>query len=383
MKWEFTRAAAGRPASTSSATPTRASRAPSRTACILTERAGPGVRGHDHRRLRDRRRPRASCTCAASTPTCAPSSSSVLAAAARRGPARQERRRQGGLRLRHPHPDGRRRLRLRRGDRAASAPARACAATPRTARRSRPRRATSASPTCGQQRRDLLLRGPRSWSRAPAGSPSIGSKGSPGTKLLSISGDCKRPGVYEVPFGITLAERAEAGGRRGRDRRAGRRPERPDDRPDGVRPHDLLRRPGHRRLGHGLRPGARPARDRRHVLHGVLRRRELRLLHAVPGRATCCCKERLDAILRRPRRAGRPRLPARSSARRSRPPSRCGLGQTSPNPVLDLAGELPRRSTRRGRSRRRTGAPPAFDLAAAVRRGRGIAGRTSSHRSSG
>jgi [NiFe] hydrogenase diaphorase moiety large subunit len=35
---------------------------------------------------------------------------------------------------------------------------------------------------------------------------SLGSKGSPGTKLLSISGDCARPGVFEVPFGITLRE---------------------------------------------------------------------------------------------------------------------------------------------------------------------------------
>ncbi len=34
----------------------------------------------------------------------------------------------------------------------------------------------------------------------------IGSTGSKGTKLLSISGDCKSPGVYEVPFGITLRE---------------------------------------------------------------------------------------------------------------------------------------------------------------------------------
>jgi [NiFe] hydrogenase diaphorase moiety large subunit len=34
----------------------------------------------------------------------------------------------------------------------------------------------------------------------------FGSKGSTGTKLLSISGDCRAPGVYEVPFGITLAE---------------------------------------------------------------------------------------------------------------------------------------------------------------------------------
>ena len=32
----------------------------------------------------------------------------------------------------------------------------------------------------------------------------LGSKGSAGTKLLSVSGDCQSPGVYEVPFGITV-----------------------------------------------------------------------------------------------------------------------------------------------------------------------------------
>ncbi|MGQ9662078.1 MAG: NAD(P)H-dependent oxidoreductase subunit E [Kiritimatiellia bacterium] len=33
----------------------------------------------------------------------------------------------------------------------------------------------------------------------------LGSKASTGTKLLSISGDCRQPGVYEVPFGIKLS----------------------------------------------------------------------------------------------------------------------------------------------------------------------------------
>ena len=33
-----------------------------------------------------------------------------------------------------------------------------------------------------------------------------GSPASSGTKLLSISGDCHRPGVYELPFGVTLRE---------------------------------------------------------------------------------------------------------------------------------------------------------------------------------
>ena len=34
----------------------------------------------------------------------------------------------------------------------------------------------------------------------------LGTKGSAGTKLLSISGDCQKPGVYEVEFGIKISE---------------------------------------------------------------------------------------------------------------------------------------------------------------------------------
>ena len=42
--------------------------------------------------------------------------------------------------------------------------------------------------------------------KSPGWFAQFGSKGSPGTKLLSISGDCAKPGVYEVEFGITLGE---------------------------------------------------------------------------------------------------------------------------------------------------------------------------------
>ena len=35
---------------------------------------------------------------------------------------------------------------------------------------------------------------------------SVGTEASAGHKLFSISGDCERPGVYEFPFGITVAE---------------------------------------------------------------------------------------------------------------------------------------------------------------------------------
>jgi [NiFe] hydrogenase diaphorase moiety large subunit len=41
----------------------------------------------------------------------------------------------------------------------------------------------------------------------------MGSARTAGTKVLSIAGDCRKPGVYEVPFGITpraLLEMAEA-----------------------------------------------------------------------------------------------------------------------------------------------------------------------------
>jgi len=35
---------------------------------------------------------------------------------------------------------------------------------------------------------------------------SRGTEASPGTKLLSISGDCDKPGIYEIPFGMTIVE---------------------------------------------------------------------------------------------------------------------------------------------------------------------------------
>ncbi|MCC2110466.1 MAG: NADP oxidoreductase, partial [Hyphomicrobiales bacterium] len=34
----------------------------------------------------------------------------------------------------------------------------------------------------------------------------FGTDKSPGTKLLSVAGDCARPGIYEVPFGITVGD---------------------------------------------------------------------------------------------------------------------------------------------------------------------------------
>ena len=40
----------------------------------------------------------------------------------------------------------------------------------------------------------------------------MGTEGSTGTKLFSISGDCLTPGIYELPYGLTVAELAEMAG---------------------------------------------------------------------------------------------------------------------------------------------------------------------------
>jgi [NiFe] hydrogenase diaphorase moiety large subunit len=45
--------------------------------------------------------------------------------------------------------------------------------------------------------------------RGAAWFSAIGTKASKGTKLLSVCGDCERPGVYEVPYGISVTELLE------------------------------------------------------------------------------------------------------------------------------------------------------------------------------
>ena len=39
-----------------------------------------------------------------------------------------------------------------------------------------------------------------------AGTAAIGTPKSAGSKLISVSGDCPRPGIYEYPFGVTVAQ---------------------------------------------------------------------------------------------------------------------------------------------------------------------------------
>ena len=306
--------------------------------------ARPAVRGHDHRRLRDRRRARASSTCAASTRTCARYLEHVLDAAARRRACSGENIcGKAGLRLRHPHPDGRRRLRLRRGDGADQLLRGRCAATRKTRPPFPAQKGYLGWPTVGQQRRDALLRGAhprdgrrlvrRDRARRAARAPSCSA--SPAT----ASG----PGVYEVPFGITLREVLELCGARGR--RSPSRSAAPRARWSG--PADFDRTICFDDLATGgsvmvFGPGRDVARDRRASSWSSSSRRAAATARPA-GSATCCCKERLERILDGRGEACGPRLPARSWRETVKTTSRCGLGQTSPNPVLSTLAELPRR----------------------------------------
>jgi [NiFe] hydrogenase diaphorase moiety large subunit len=49
----------------------------------------------------------------------------------------------------------------------------------------------------------------RALEHGPGWFAQFGSKGSTGTKLVSVSGDCHRPGVYEIEFGMRLRDLLE------------------------------------------------------------------------------------------------------------------------------------------------------------------------------
>lgn len=169
---------------------------------------------------------------------------------------------------------------------------------------------------------------------------SIGTKESTGSKLLSVAGDCARPGVYDVPFGITMNELLDLVGA-------------PDTAyvqnsgPSGqaVAPKDFGRRIAYEDLSSGgstmIFNAGRDVLDIvRQSMHFFVEescgwctpcRVGTTLLHQgmekiVAGRATYTDMQALESI-------------AITVARMSR----CGLGQMAPNPVLTTMRDFPER----------------------------------------
>lgn len=204
---------------------------------------------------------------------------------------------------------------------------------------------------------------------------SMGSKGSTGTKLLSISGDCMRPGLYEVEFGTTLREvfemcgaespmAAQVGG--------------PSGQMVGEKDFDRTICYDDLATGGALMVFG----EHRNVLEIVSEFMKF-FIHESCGYCTPCragnilLKERLDRVI-----AGNGEAAdldyLEELARTVKSASRCGLGQTSPNPVLSTLENF-RSAYEELLQEPSEGKQPGFDIDSALNEARGLTGRESVH----
>ncbi|MBN1771071.1 MAG: NAD(P)H-dependent oxidoreductase subunit E [Deltaproteobacteria bacterium] len=200
----------------------------------------------------------------------------------------------------------------------------------------------------------------------------IGSEQSSGTKLFSVSGDCRRPGVYELPFGMTLTEfLREVGGDDAQAVQVGG--------PSGT---CVDRGQFGRKLGfEDLPTGGSmivigPQRDILAVASAFM---EFFVEESCGWCAPCrignvLIQERLERI-----RAGKG-LPEdlmylEDLCTTVKKTSRCGLGQTSPNPVATTLQNFRKAYEAKLLSAREDGRQPTFDLRAALSEAVRVQGR--------
>jgi len=211
--------------------------------------------------------------------------------------------------------------------------------------------------------------------KGPGWFAQIGSPGSPGTKLLSISGDCKSPGVYELPFGTKLSELLKLAG--ASDAAAVQ-----IGGPSGtmIGPKDFDRTICHDDLATGGSVMVfGPRRDVLEVAHKFMEF----FIEESCGFCTPC---RVGNVLLAEKLAdiiagkGTPEdldYLARLGAT-VKTASRCGLGQTSPNPVLTTLENF-RQAYEAKIKPAADGNRPGFDLHAALRDAVAVTGRESVH----
>ncbi len=206
--------------------------------------------------------------------------------------------------------------------------------------------------------------------RGPGWFAQLGSKGSPGTKLLSISGDCKSPGVYEVPFGIRLSKVLEMAG--ASDAIAVQ-----IGGPSGqlVGPEAFERTICYDDLATG--GSVMVFGPKRDLLHVVERFLEF-FIDESCGYCTPCRVGNVLLLERLRKIRARQAEPAdleylEALGATIKDAARCGLGQTSPNPVLTSLANF-RRVYEANVEERSDGYQPTFDLAAATTEAATIAG---------
>ena len=204
----------------------------------------------------------------------------------------------------------------------------------------------------------------------------LGSEGSSGTKLLSISGDCAKPGVYEVPFGIKVSEMlklcgaedtsaVQVGGPSGQ--MVG-----PDQFDESIC-YDELATGG----------SVMVFNSKRDVLEIAKKFMEF-FVEESCGYCTPCrvgnvlLLEKLDDIINGKGEPGDldylETLGATVKAA-----SRCGLGQTSPNPILTTITNFRSDYEAKIQAPAEEGFQPTFDISAALNDAETIAGRQSVH----
>jgi len=198
----------------------------------------------------------------------------------------------------------------------------------------------------------------------------MGTPRSAGTKVLSVSGDCKKPGVYEVPFGLTVRRLLEMAG--GPDAQAVQ-----IGGPSGacISRGQLERAIAFEDLATGgsiivIGPG----RDLFEVIRNFME-------FFVEESCGWCvpCRAGNPLLLRKLEKImsgkGTPAdiIEIESWGRIIKAMSRCGLGQTSPNPILTTIQnfrEMYESKVERGRD-----FLPEFDLAEAVKEASAVTGQ--------
>ena len=199
---------------------------------------------------------------------------------------------------------------------------------------------------------------------------SMGVPASAGTKLLSVSGDCTRPGIYEVEFGLSVRELLDMTG--AQDAQAVQ-----VGGPSGncISPKDFERKISFTDLPTG---GSviifGPGRDLLEIVRGFME-------FFVDESCGWCtpCRAGNPILLRKfakitGGKASRRDLDEIESwGKMIKAASRCGLGQNSPNPILTTLKNFP--ELYEARVRKDADFVPEFDLAASMAAGCEAAGR--------